>query len=482
MCIRDRTQIANLIASAPGTLDTLNELAEALNDDPNFATTMTNALATKITASSTDTLTNKSGNISQWTNNSNYITASTTDTLTNKSGAISQWTNDSNYLTSETSHADVVVDGDFASEGLIKRGGSSGSYSIITDNSSNWNTAYTHSQQAHAPSNAEQNVNADWSSSSGDSEILNKPNVQYTSAIPTITSTVGGLLSDANAVKFAGIATGAEVNVKSDWSAGSGDAEILNKPNVQYTSAIPEITATVGGLMSNADAVKFAGIATGANLYTHPTHPGDDISVDTTALTGATVISDLDFNVTTDVEGHVTDANGTVATRTLTLANLGYTGATNANYITNNNQLTNGANYTTYTANQAVDTSSSPTFNRITTGGLYGGVPATIVPIWQYNSGNPGYGIAYHEGNPDVLRVDVSGNLMSGTPDFLFESNQAKINGNIVLHAGNYSSYASASGHTHSIDDINTGTVTTSSIHTYLSNDDKTSTSGSQSP
>jgi hypothetical protein len=66
-------------------------------------------------------------------------------------------------------------------------------------------------------------------------------------------------------------------------------------------------------------------------VYTHPTHPGDDISIDTGALTGATVISDLDFNVTTDTSGHVTDANGTVATRTLTLANLGYTGATNAN-------------------------------------------------------------------------------------------------------------------------------------------------------
>ena len=66
-------------------------------------------------------------------------------------------------------------------------------------------------------------------------------------------------------------------------------------------------------------------------VYTHPTHPGDDISVDTGALTGATVISDLDFNVTTDTAGHVTDANGTVGTRTLTLANLGYTGATNAN-------------------------------------------------------------------------------------------------------------------------------------------------------
>lgn len=36
-----------LIASAPGALDTLNELATALGNDPNFATTMTNALAAK---------------------------------------------------------------------------------------------------------------------------------------------------------------------------------------------------------------------------------------------------------------------------------------------------------------------------------------------------------------------------------------------------------------------------------------------------
>ena len=65
--------------------------------------------------------------------------------------------------------------------------------------------------------------------------------------------------------------------------------------------------------------------------YTHPTHPGDDIDIDTTALTGATVISDLDINITTDTLGHVTDANASVATRNLTLANLGYTGATDAN-------------------------------------------------------------------------------------------------------------------------------------------------------
>jgi hypothetical protein len=54
------------------------------------------------------------------------------------------------YLTSETSHADVVVDGDFGSEGLMKRGGSAGTYTIVTDNSSNWNTAFGWGNHASA--------------------------------------------------------------------------------------------------------------------------------------------------------------------------------------------------------------------------------------------------------------------------------------------------------------------------------------------
>jgi len=42
------TQVSNLVDSAPGTLDTLNELAAALGDDPDFATTVTNSIATKL--------------------------------------------------------------------------------------------------------------------------------------------------------------------------------------------------------------------------------------------------------------------------------------------------------------------------------------------------------------------------------------------------------------------------------------------------
>ena len=40
--------VANLVDSAPSTLDTLNELASALGDDPNFATTTSNALGNRV--------------------------------------------------------------------------------------------------------------------------------------------------------------------------------------------------------------------------------------------------------------------------------------------------------------------------------------------------------------------------------------------------------------------------------------------------
>ena len=42
------TKVAALADSAPGTLDTLNELAAALGDDADFSTTVTNSIATKM--------------------------------------------------------------------------------------------------------------------------------------------------------------------------------------------------------------------------------------------------------------------------------------------------------------------------------------------------------------------------------------------------------------------------------------------------
>lgn len=44
------TAIANLVDTAPSTLDTLNELAAALGDDPNFATTISTQIGLKLDA------------------------------------------------------------------------------------------------------------------------------------------------------------------------------------------------------------------------------------------------------------------------------------------------------------------------------------------------------------------------------------------------------------------------------------------------
>ena len=50
------TQITNLIGGAPGTLNTLNELAAAINDDASYASTLTTQLGTKVAKTSSQAL------------------------------------------------------------------------------------------------------------------------------------------------------------------------------------------------------------------------------------------------------------------------------------------------------------------------------------------------------------------------------------------------------------------------------------------
>ena len=77
---------------------------------------------------------------------------------------------------------------------------------------------------------------------------------------------------------------------------------------------------------TNISTAVVGDVLTITNDYVHPAYAGDDIDIDTTALVGATVISDLDFNITTDTLGHVVDANGTVSTRNLGPGDLGIYG------------------------------------------------------------------------------------------------------------------------------------------------------------
>jgi hypothetical protein len=135
----------------------------------------------------------------------------------------------------------------------------------------------------------------------------------------TLTGTVDGRDVAADGTKLDGIESGA--------TADQTDAEIetaYNNRVAQVSSAERTAgTATAIKRFAPADIKSMIDTHQSDTVYTHPTHPGDDISIDTGALTGATVISDLDFNVTTDTLGHVTDANATVSTRNLTKGDIG---------------------------------------------------------------------------------------------------------------------------------------------------------------
>ena len=79
-------KLANLVDSAPETLDTLSELAAALGDDPNFATTVANQIGTKAnssdlslvaTSGSYSDLSGKPTKVSDFTNDSAFISGYT---------------------------------------------------------------------------------------------------------------------------------------------------------------------------------------------------------------------------------------------------------------------------------------------------------------------------------------------------------------------------------------------------------------------
>ena len=116
---RAQLKIDEILDSAPGSLDTLNELAAALGDDPNFATTMTNNLALKLNITDFDSTfdtrlaTKSTTDISEGTNL--YYTDARVDTHLNTanatSGQVLNWNGtDYTWVTPLPTYVDGDVD------------------------------------------------------------------------------------------------------------------------------------------------------------------------------------------------------------------------------------------------------------------------------------------------------------------------------------------------------------------------------------
>jgi hypothetical protein len=124
-------------------------------------------------------------------------------------------------------------------------------------------------------------------------------------------------------------------------------------------------------------------------------------------------------------QNYASDAAISTAIATVTLASLGYTGASNANYITNNNQLTNGAGYITssgsITGNAATATSAGKlsgnsnistqpgTNNLLHTGQISNGVTGLFPAV---DNSNSIITLNRHSGNYDSqLGFSSNGNI-----------------------------------------------------------------------
>lgn len=165
------TKVAGIVNSAPETLDTLNELAEALGNDPNFATTMATELGKKVDKvtgkglSTNDyTTTEKSKLAGIATNANNYSLPVASTTLGGvKSGTDITVDSSGNVSVNDNSHAHTIANVSGLQSALDGKVAAVSGKGLSTNDltatlKSNYDAAYTHSTSAHAPSNAERNV------------------------------------------------------------------------------------------------------------------------------------------------------------------------------------------------------------------------------------------------------------------------------------------------------------------------------------
>jgi len=102
-----QTEITELIGGAPGALDTLNELAQSINDDSSYAATVTTALGTKVATTSAQAL---SASANAMTISGHTITLNradgTTDTVTVPDNNTTYTVGDGGLTTNDFTNAD----------------------------------------------------------------------------------------------------------------------------------------------------------------------------------------------------------------------------------------------------------------------------------------------------------------------------------------------------------------------------------------
>ncbi len=336
------TAVANIVDTAPAALNTLNELAAALGDDANFSTTVANNIGAIDSRIDTEVL----PAIAAKQNAGNYFTdGDTVLNMANNDGLVYDDSTNRMYVKLDGTNREIYHTGNF------------------TDSSANWNTAYgwgNHGSVGYATQTwvGEQNYASDAAISTAIATVTlaslgytGATNANYITNNNQLTNgagylTTSGKAADSNLLDGLDLHTGRNNQAnKVVRTQANGYVEFgwINTTSGNTTSTITDIYVnTNDGYIRKATLAHVKsqlGLGSAAYVAT---------STFDAAGTGAAAAA----TVNSRIDAEVLPAIGAV-----TLASLGYTGATNANYITNNNQLTNGAGYlTSIPSSYATDT------------------------------------------------------------------------------------------------------------------------------
>ena len=154
-------------------------------------------------------------------------------------------------------------------------------------------------------------------------------------AITSTTSTTIQVVK-ADTTKYNDIPASGQITIRDSLSAPSKIPETITYTGRTDNTTYWTLTGVTRGAEGTTANTWLAGhpvyqamtaqVINGIYDHTQPSATSNVIDVDTGALTGATVISDVDINIETNTHGHVTGGSAVVGTREATLADFGSVG------------------------------------------------------------------------------------------------------------------------------------------------------------